>query len=136
MQGAREYADLFTTGQYGRLFISAGHHARGRTFHVWVLPEAEQVPKGSYPSNHAVEVYGILGGQPGWTEWYGWLHQGPWQQDFERLVAERRAAIAAVEERRQQDAAAKEKARLAQQAMVLASYHPSGVRVPAEGGKE
>jgi hypothetical protein len=86
------------------------------------------VPKGSYPSSHAAEVYGILGGQPGWTEWYGWKRQGPWRQDFERLVGERRAAIAGAQERRQQEAAAKEKARAAQQAMVLDSYRPAGVK--------
>lgn len=125
MQGAREYAQLFTTGQYGRLFICSSSHARGREFNMWVLPEGEEVPHGSYPSAHAVKVYGPVGGQLGWTEWYGWLHKGPWQEDFERLVTERRTAIAAGEERRQQEIAAKEKARAAQQKMVLASYRPA-----------
>lgn len=122
MQGAREYAQLFTTGQYGRLFICSSSHARGREFNIWVLPEGEQVPKGSYPSSAAVKVYGPVGGQLGWTEWYGWLHKGPWQDDFERLVAERRVAIAGAEERRQQNAAEKERERVAQQSNVLASY--------------
>lgn len=122
MQGAREYAQLFRTGQYGRLFICSSSHARGREFNMWVLPEGETVPEGSYPSAKAVKVYGPVGGQLGWTEWYGWLHKGPWQADFEKLVAERRSAIADAEERRQQEAAARERERLAQQADVLASY--------------
>jgi hypothetical protein len=82
MTGAREYAPLFRTGQYGRLFISSGRHARGYEFTVWVLPEGEDVPQGDYPSSKAVEVYGVLGGQRGWTEWYGWIKDGPWQADF------------------------------------------------------
>lgn len=24
------------------------------------------------------KVYGIIGGNPGWTETYGWLHKGTW----------------------------------------------------------
>lgn len=90
MQGSRGYCDLFTTGQYGRLYISVGSHARGSTFHIWVLPEnlpekwtrIHEVPD-------AVEVYGVTGGQPGWTETYGWLHTGKWQEDFEMLVTQK-----------------------------------------------
>lgn len=92
MQGAREYAGLISSGQYGRLFVRSGEHARGRTFHIWVLPDGVRV-KGSYPVEHdrAVEVYGVRGGQPGWTEWYGWLHDGPWVDDFKVLVTEKQA---------------------------------------------
>lgn len=90
MKGAREYANLFTTGQYGRLYIVSGRHARGQTFRIYVLPKGEAA-KSNGDNNpclndNAVEVYGVVGGQPGWTESYGWLHEGKWQQDFERLV--------------------------------------------------
>lgn len=97
MQGAREYANLFQTGQHGRLYLVSGEHARGKTFRIFVLPEGEPVMhNGSHnpPLNKdAVEVYGILGGQPGWTEYYGWLRAGKWQQDFAGLVADRKAEI-------------------------------------------
>jgi hypothetical protein len=38
----------------------------------------------------AVEVYGVIGGQPGWTEYYGWLHNGPWIRDFVNILDKRR----------------------------------------------
>lgn len=93
MQGAREYSELFNTEQIERLYIVAGSHARGRTFHIYVLPEEEAaLPNG--PNNRclnsgAVEVYGIISGQPGWTESYGWLHRGPWVEDFNKIAKER-----------------------------------------------
>lgn len=124
MRGAREYARLFDSGQYGRLYISPGHHARGLTFNVWVLPEGEVVREGGYPSQDAVEVYGIIGGQPGWTEYYGWLRDGPWKKDFEALVAKRRTAVADAQKAREEreQAAAKEKEQRA--AAILATYSP------------
>ena len=94
MQGAREYAGLFATGQYGNLYITSGEHARGKTFHVQILPDGEKAkPNGSQNlclNEGAVEVYGIVSGNPGWTESYGWKHKGPWQADFEKLVVSMR----------------------------------------------
>lgn len=92
MKGAREYYDLFTTGQYEKLFIQIGIHARGKTIRIWIIPNGEEfVIKDGRPFNsNAVEVYGIIGGHPGWTETYGWLHRGKWVQDFEELVYSRR----------------------------------------------
>jgi hypothetical protein len=93
MKGAREFASLFETGQIGRLYIVSGSHARGTTFHIFVLPagvEAVGNGRGNAPLNpDAVEVYGIIGGNPGWTESYGWIHQGKWQDDFYRIVDNR-----------------------------------------------
>lgn len=107
MQGAREYARMFKTGQYGRLYITSGSHARGYTFRIQILPEGITAI-GNGPNQcinkEAVEVYGIRGGQPGWTEYYGWLHEGKWQQDFENLVAAKKAELEEAEkeaERRQ-----------------------------------
>lgn len=99
MKGAREYAKLFKTGQYGKLYITVGRHARGHFFHIQILPEGEDaIPNGeSNPciNDNAVEVYGIIGGQPGWIEQYGWLHEGKWQQNFNELVEKRKIEIAA-----------------------------------------
>lgn len=89
MKGADEYHNLFRhTQQIGSLYLVVASHARGKTFRVFVLPNGEKaIPNGDCnpplnPGN--VEVYGIVGGQPGWTEIYGWLHEGPWKADFLR----------------------------------------------------
>lgn len=93
MKGAREYSELFHTGQIGRLYIVSGHHARGNTFHIYVLPEGEAAirngPNNACINSSAVEVYGVICGQPGWTEEYGWLHRGPWVDDFYKIAKER-----------------------------------------------
>ena len=85
MQGAREYANMFGTNErHGKLRLVSGSHARGKTFHIYVTPDGEK----------EIEVYGITGGQPGWTETYGWLHKGKWQEDFAAIVESRRKEIA------------------------------------------
>lgn len=90
MIGAREYAELFKTGQYDRLYIVSGSHARGKTFRIQVLPKDETaIPNGDGNlclNKDAVTVYDIISGQPGWAEIYGWLHEGKWQADFFDLV--------------------------------------------------
>jgi hypothetical protein len=103
MNGAREYAAMFSTGQYGRLYLQSGSHARGATFHIYVLPANVRVKDGQPFSADVVEVYGITGGRPGWTETYGWLHKGKWQDDFAELVKARRAEIEAYNARKEQD---------------------------------
>jgi hypothetical protein len=128
MQGAREYATLFQTGQHGRLFLVSSSHARGKTFRIFVLPEGEEArPNGAGTGNaplnlDAIEVYGITSGQPGWTETYGWLHAGRWQQDFEKLVEARRAGIAAAEEAKQAARQSKDAQEALRRAALLANY--------------
>lgn len=94
MQGAREFASLFSTSQHGRLYIVSSSHARGKTFQIFVLPEGVQAQQNGQSNpclnSDAVEVYGMVSGQRGWTETYGWLHVGRWQDDFDALVEERR----------------------------------------------
>src|SRR5690606_29310492 len=97
MRGAKEYAGLFKSPeQVGRLLIWPGNHARGHTLGIWVLPEGEQCERWGNSSVHIkgsyVKVYDAVSGQRGWTETYGWLHRGPWVDDFNKLVEERRAA--------------------------------------------
>lgn len=122
MQGAREYATIFSSGQHGRLYLVRGEHARGKTFHIWVLPSAEPVAGMPWSVKDAVEVYGITGGQPGWTETYGWLHRGKWEQDFAAMVETRRAEIAAGIARREQEKADAEAAERQRKASLLAAY--------------
>lgn len=105
MKGAREFAKLFKTGQYGKLYITSGDHARGTTFHIQILPEGETAkPNGAQNlclNSDAIEVYGIVAGQPGWTEEYGWLHEGAWQEDFRKLVTSKQMEITAKEKQNQ-----------------------------------
>lgn len=104
MKGATEYAALFETGQYGRFYIVSDSHARGKTFHIQILPKDEIArPNGAGNlclNGDAVEVYGIIGGRPGWDEYYGWKHFGPWQRDFEKLVEDRKNEKVRKEEER------------------------------------
>lgn len=126
MRGAREYTQLFPTGQYGRFYLTSGSHARGSTFHIQILPEGETaIPNG--PNNlclnkEAVEVYGITGGQPGWTETYGWLHNGKWVEDFEQLVQQRKTQIEDQWLKHLASAMAKEEAEKQRVKVLLDSY--------------
>jgi hypothetical protein len=122
MQGAREYATMFGSSQHGRLYLVRGEHARGKTFHIWVLPTAEPVAGMPWSVKDAVEVYGITGGQPGWTETYGWLHRGKWEQDFAALAEARRAEIATGVARLEQEKADAEAAERQRKAELLAAY--------------
>ena len=129
MKGATEYANLFETGQYGNLYLASGKHARGRTFHIQILPDGE-LAEGNGSGNlcwnkKAVEVFGIKGGNPGWTEWYGWLYEGPWQQDFMHLVEEHKAIrlTGKIKKDRLQDQEKKQEAARARQ--LLSDYQSS-----------
>lgn len=96
MKGAREYANLFGREQHGKLLLLSGSHARGSTFRIYVLPSEDVLPnlwQVTLPEE-SVEVYGVVGGQCGWTETYGWLHSGKWQEDFESLVKQRKLEVA------------------------------------------
>lgn len=93
MRGAREYASLFESGQHGRLYFVSGSHARGKTFRIYVLPSEEPIHLMPWSCKDAVEVYGIVSGHPGWTEVYGWLHKGPWVNDFHAIVKNRKSEI-------------------------------------------
>ena len=125
MQGAREFATLFADNKKrGRLCPIAGSHARGKTFHLYIVPEGFVVPTGMHPAGvpGAVEVYGITGGQPGWTETYGWLHRGKWEHDFAALVESRRAEIAANNARRAAEDERRKDAERQKIADLLANY--------------
>jgi hypothetical protein len=102
MKGADEYYDLFPQSeQFGKLVVIASKHARGKTFRIFVVPKDYNHDVSSIPrlGNGAVEVYGIVSGQPGWTEEYGWLHEGKWQEDFAKIVAQRKLQVKEERER-------------------------------------
>ena len=88
MKGADEYYDLFKgkSQQVGRLFLQLHTHARGKCFEIFLLPEGLEVEGDRISGRDNVEVYGMTGGQRGWTESYGWLHTGKWKDDFLAIV--------------------------------------------------
>jgi len=92
MKGAREYAGLFKKGLYGKLYIWPSTHARGNTLEIWVVPDPDNFKECDGFSG-CVKVYDAVSGQRGWTEAYGWVHKGPWIDDFKELVDSRRAEI-------------------------------------------
>ena len=122
MNGAREYATMFSSGQYGRLYLISGEHARGKTFHIWVSPSTDKHLGEPWSDPLAVEVYGITGGNPGWSETYGWLYYGRWTQDFADLVKARQAEIAGDVARREQEKADAESADRQRKEELLAMY--------------
>ena len=94
MKGAREYAELFEQSQqHDKLYLQVESHARGKTFKIWVLPTDDLIEGSIHNVEDAVTVYGVVSGNPGWTETYGWIHKGKWVQDFERLVEERKEQL-------------------------------------------
>ena len=126
MKGAREFATLFKTGQYGRLYIVSGHHSRGRTFEIYILPKdevavynGEQYP----PQNESkVRVYGMVSGHPGWDETYDWIHEGKWKDDFLKMVEERKQELEEQKNRFNESVAAQIKEREERARRLLEDY--------------
>ena len=97
MKGAREYSDVFKKAgeQIGRLWIASGNHARGRTLNIYVTPRGFKVtkfnPANGYPyEDNLIKVYGVISGNTEWKEEYGWIIEGKWREDVEKIVRERR----------------------------------------------
>ena len=81
---------MLQTGQYGRLYITNGSHARGDVFHVYVLPHgaaAKYAGDLNPPAGiDSVKVYGEVGEDYRHDATFGWIHEGPWQEDLRRLA--------------------------------------------------
>ena len=61
---------------YDNFIFVTSTHARGECFRIYLIEDAT-LPDEVLKSK-AFEVYGIISGQPGWTECYGWKHKGSW----------------------------------------------------------
>lgn len=59
------------------IFVTSSH-ARGYCFHIYLIKEDYNDLSDKQIRSNAFEVYGIINGQPGWTEQYGWLCKGNW----------------------------------------------------------
>lgn len=97
MRGADQFARLFRTGQYGRLYIVSGIQARRATFRVFVLPTGAQAaandPCSAPLNSDAVEVYDMADEPSGRAAVPGGSLAPGWQQEFASLVEARCAAI-------------------------------------------
>ena len=79
--------------QIGRFYMLPGKHARGPTFRIFLLKDGETAHGGSgvnAPLNNGkIELYGVTSGHPGWTEKYGWLEEGDWEAEIEKIIDNR-----------------------------------------------
>jgi len=110
MQGADKYyniidkADRYKVGELKRIpcpgygygfqrdnivFIIS-EHARGKTFTIWIYENSDI--KNAVKQDH-LEVYGVTGGQLGWTETYGWVEDGVWVSKIEGIFTYLEQAI-------------------------------------------
>ncbi len=126
MKGAREYANLFQTGQYGRFYITSGKHARGYTFRIQILPEGEIAKPNGEPNiclnSNAVLVYGVVSGQLGWSEAYDWIYKGKWVDDFNSIVREKKEELEKSDKREDESRKARISAKIQKELSLLELY--------------
>jgi hypothetical protein len=58
----------------GNVIYVTSSHARGKCFQIYLVDSINMTDEEL--KQNAFEVYGIVNGQPGWTEEYGWKHEG------------------------------------------------------------
>lgn len=76
VSGYSEYAY-----QFENIVFLLHDHARGKTFKIWIYEKPEIT---DYINEEHLEVYGITGGDAGWTETYGWTKTGSWIEYIEK----------------------------------------------------
>ena len=97
MQGAGKYAiPMFSTynqlglekifdKDFGSYIYYGNHtafdfdqHARGRTLDIFLVENEEELKEKGLYNCDRVKVYGMVSGQCGWNEKYGWIIEGAW----------------------------------------------------------
>ena len=96
MQGAGSYAiPMYSTYEqmglerfHGKLagYIYYGNHtvfdfdqhARGRTLDIYIIKDEDDLRKNGLYDCDRLKVYGMISGQCGWNEKYGWIIEGDW----------------------------------------------------------
>jgi hypothetical protein len=58
----------------GNVIYVTASHARGNTFHIYLIDDVNKTDDEL--KSNAFEVYGVIGGNPGWDEEYGWKYGG------------------------------------------------------------
>lgn len=69
--------------KYKNIIFVLSEHARGKTLKIWIY-ENENIIDPLKEDN--LEVYGVISGQPGWTESYGWIIEGSWVSFIENYM--------------------------------------------------
>jgi len=96
---------LFQTGkeQIGRLLVCSGIYANSSEYYLRIYVLGEN-------PGEKVAVYGVKSYGDGGVgrKTYGWLHEGPWKEDFDKILDERYAKLEEerAERKRQEDEAA------------------------------
>jgi hypothetical protein len=105
MQGADKYYDLIYKAyksklgelykvnclgygdgyKFENIIFILSEHARGKTFRIWIYKTDAIL---STLNDEHLEVYGVTGGNPGWTEMYGWTKDGNWKPYIERYFTQ------------------------------------------------
>lgn len=73
--------------KHGKVIFRTSTHARGKNFHIFLVD-----------GNTQLEVYGVTGGNRGWTETYGWLKKGTWVKPILEYLRNLDKEIAATQE--------------------------------------
>lgn len=78
--GFEEFEDSIKFIRKGNFVFECDYHARGKTLHIYLLKDMPPLDadekllrKKVYSSENALEVYGVISGQLGWSETYGYL---------------------------------------------------------------
>lgn len=133
MQGARKYVEaieaLTRAGGYGFeefedsiKFIRKGNfvfdcdfHARGKTLHIYLLKDMPSLDadeyllrKEVYSSENALEVYGVVSGNLGWTETYGYLVNNEIKQVLSQILIDAMHDYNALKKSREAEASKEE----------------------------
>lgn len=72
----KEIRDYFYYGNHVAFVFDA--HARGRTLDIYLIKNEEELKEKGLFKCDRVKVYGMVSGQAGWTEKYGWILKGSW----------------------------------------------------------
>ncbi len=78
--GFEEFEDSIKFIRKGNFVFECDYHARGKTLRIYLLKDMPPLDadekllrKKVYSSENALEVYGVISGQLGWSETYGYL---------------------------------------------------------------
>ncbi|PHE64431.1 hypothetical protein COF68_06230 [Bacillus toyonensis] len=69
---------------HGNVVFVTSTHARGECFQMFLVEDPHASDERI--KNEALEVYGVVSGNPGWTEVYDWIHKGEWVEFIENYL--------------------------------------------------
>lgn len=77
----------------GNVLYALSDHARGKCFRICLVKDNTLVDKELVSKDNCLEVYGVIGGNLGWTEEYGWLKKGTWVTPILKYLRDLEKAI-------------------------------------------